>query len=153
VKYPVYEGSTFKADRFAEFLAQNNIPWPSLASGAPDLSDDTFRQMARLHPRVSLLRELRHALSQLRLADLAGGSDGRNRCLLSPFQSLTGRNQPSTSRFIFGSSVWLRGLIRPGPGSGLAYIDWSGQEYGIAAALSGDEAMMADYRSGDPYLR
>jgi DNA polymerase-1 len=29
---------------------------------------------------------------------------------------------------------------------------WSQQEFGIAAALSGDAAMQAAYRSGDPYL-
>lgn len=152
VKYPVYDGSIFRIDRFVEFLAQKDIPWPTLKSGAPDLADDTFRQMARIYPRISELRELRHALSQLRLNDIAVGKDGRNRCLISPFRSRTGRNQPSTSKFIFGSSVWLRGLIRPDPGWAVAYLDWSGQEYGIAAALSEDPAMMADYQSGDPYL-
>ena len=34
----------------------------------------------------------------------------------------------------------------------MAYVDWSQQEFGIAAALSGDAAMMDAYRSGDPYL-
>ena len=101
---------------------------------------------------MSPLRELRSALSDLRLSDLAIGPDGRNRCLLSAFRSRTGRNQPSNSKFIFGPSVWLRGLIKPPPGHGLAYIDWSQQEFGIAAALSGDRAMMAAYQSGDPYL-
>jgi DNA polymerase I-like protein with 3'-5' exonuclease and polymerase domains len=43
-------------------------------------------------------------------------------------------------------------LIVPPPGYGLAYIDWAQQEFGIAAALSGDPAMMAAYKSGDPYL-
>jgi DNA polymerase I-like protein with 3'-5' exonuclease and polymerase domains len=43
-------------------------------------------------------------------------------------------------------------LIRPPPGHGVAYIDWSQQEFGIAAALSGDPLMLAAYRSGDPYL-
>ena len=33
-----------------------------------------------------------------------------------------------------------------------AYIDWCQQEFGIAAILSGDEAMIAAYLSGDPYL-
>jgi len=88
----------------------------------------------------------------MRLASLQVGDDGRNRCLLSPFSSRTGRNQPSSSKYIFGPSVWLRGLIRPQPGWGLAYVDWSQQEFGIAAALSGDAAMMDAYRSGDPYL-
>jgi DNA polymerase I-like protein with 3'-5' exonuclease and polymerase domains len=72
--------------------------------------------------------------------------------LLSPFRSITGRNQPSNSKFIFGPSCWLRGLIKPGDGDALAYVDWSQQEFGIAAALSGDEAMQAAYCSGDPYL-
>jgi DNA polymerase I-like protein with 3'-5' exonuclease and polymerase domains len=43
-------------------------------------------------------------------------------------------------------------LIRPEPGYGLAYIDWSQQEFGIAAALSGDFKMIEAYQSGDPYL-
>ena len=46
----------------------------------------------------------------------------------------------------------MRGLIRPPEGWGLAYIDFSSQEIGIAAALSGDERMIAGYVAGDPYL-
>ena len=42
-------------------------------------------------------------------------------------------------------------MIRPGPGRAVAYVDWSAQELGIAAALSGDQAMQDAYRSGDPY--
>jgi DNA polymerase I-like protein with 3'-5' exonuclease and polymerase domains len=88
----------------------------------------------------------------MRLSNITVGDDGRNRCLLSPFASKTGRNQPSNSRFIFGPSVWLRGLIKPSKGFCLVYLDYSQQEFGIAAALSGDEKMMKAYRSGDPYL-
>jgi DNA polymerase I-like protein with 3'-5' exonuclease and polymerase domains len=83
---------------------------------------------------------------------LAVGSDSRNRCLLSPFRSVTGRNQPSNAKFIFGPSCWLRSLIQPVAGRAVAYVDWSQQEFGIAAALSGDSAMMAAYASADPYL-
>ena len=72
--------------------------------------------------------------------------------MLSAFRARTGRNQPSNTKFIFGPSVWLRGLIQPPPGYGIAYIDWAQQEFGIAAALSGDPLMMEAYRSGDPYL-
>jgi hypothetical protein len=150
--YGVYDGCTFKGDRFAAWLAKNGIPWPRLESGRLDLSDDMFRQASRIYPLVAPLRELRCALSELRLNDLAVGRDGRNRCLLSAFRSRTGRNQPSNSKYIFGPSVWMRALIRPPKGYGLAYIDWSQQEFGIAAALSGDHKMQAAYRSGDPYL-
>jgi DNA polymerase I len=48
--------------------------------------------------------------------------------------------------------VWLRGLIKPPPGCGIAYVDWVQQEFGIAALLSGDLAMQAAYLSGDSYL-
>jgi DNA polymerase I-like protein with 3'-5' exonuclease and polymerase domains len=108
--------------------------------------------MARAYPAVAPMRELRSALSDMRLADLAVGSDGRNRTLLSAFRSRTGRCQPSNTRYIFGPSVWLRSLIQPPEGYGVAYIDWCQQEHGIAAVLSGDSAMQAAYLSGDPYL-
>ena len=150
--YGVFDGRTFKADRFARWLAAQNIPWPLLESGHLDLTDDTFRHQARAYPIVSPLRELRSSLSDLRLNDLAIGRDGRNRTILSAFRSRTGRNQPSNSKYIFGPSVWLRGLIKPPPGYGIAYVDWSQQEFGIAAALSGDVAMQDAYQSGDPYL-
>jgi len=150
--YQVFEGRSFKTARFAEYLVRHNIPWPLLPSGALDLTDDTFKDMARAHPQLNALLELRVALSKMRLADLAVGADGRNRCLLSAFRARTGRNQPSNSRFIFGPSTWLRGLIHPPPGWGLAYLDYAQQEFGIAAALSGDPLMLEAYRSGDPYL-
>jgi hypothetical protein len=152
VDYGVYEGRTFKAERFARWLAASNIPWPRVESGNLALDDDTFRQMGRAYPTVSPLRELRSSLSELRLNDLCVGKDGRNRTILSAFRARSGRNAPSNSKFIFGPSVWLRGLIRPPPGYGLAYVDWRQQEFGIAAALSGDSAMQAAYESGDPYL-
>jgi DNA polymerase-1 len=152
VNYGVFDGRTFKIDRFAALLVRNNIPWPRLESGRLDLSDDTFREMARAYPAVAPLRELRAALSEMRLSDLAVGRDGRNRTMLSAFRARTGRNQPSNTKFVFGPSVWLRGLIKPPPGYGIAYIDWQQQEFGIAAALSGDPLMMDAYRSGDPYL-
>jgi DNA polymerase I len=152
VDFGVFEGRTFKTDRFAAYLERTGIPWPRLDSGALDLGEDAFREVSKIYPAVSPLRELRHALGQLRLNDLAVGSDGRNRTLLSAFQARTGRNQPSNSRFIFGPSVWLRGLVKPQPGTALVYLDWQQQEFGIAAALSKDLRMLEAYQTGDPYL-
>lgn len=150
--YQVFDGRTFKADRWEGWLARKGIPWPRLESGRLDLSDDTFREMAKTYPAVSPMRELRSALSSLRLSSLEVGADGRNRTMLGAFGSRTSRNQPSNAKYIFGPSVWLRGLIKPTPDHGLAYIDFSAQEFGIAAALSRDEAMIEAYLSGDPYL-
>jgi hypothetical protein len=111
--YRVYDGRSFRSERFAGWLTRCNISWPRLENGQLDLDDDAFREMAKSHPAVSPLRELRSALAGLRLNDLAVGRDGRNRAMLSAFRSRTGRNQPSNSKFIFGTSVWLRGLIKP----------------------------------------
>ena len=69
--------------------------------------------------------------------------------LFAPVQVAISPVMPS---LYFGTAVWLRGLIKPNHGHGIAYIDWSQQEFGIAAALSGDPLMMEAYRSGDPYL-
>ncbi|WP_442506116.1 DNA polymerase [Novipirellula sp. SH528] len=150
--FGVFDGDTFKQDRFADYLIRNRIPWPTTDSGRLALDDETFRQQARAYPQVSPLRELRHALSEMKLEKLAVGSDGRNRAMLSPFASRSGRNQPSNNKFIFGPSVWLRGLIKPAVGRSIAYVDWSQQELGIAAALSQDPALGQAYASGDPYL-
>lgn len=150
--YGIFDGRTFKSERWAAWLAANEIPWPRLPTGGLAMDDDTFREMARSYPLVAPVRELRTTLAQLRLNELPVGSDGRNRCMLSAFGSRTSRNQPSNSKFIFGPSAWLRSLIRPEPGMAMAYIDWSQQELAIAAALSGDRNMQDAYQSGDFYL-
>ena len=152
LNYGVYEGLSFKTKLFENYLIKNNIAWPRLISGRLDLSDEVFKGMAISNPSLQALHELRNSLSKLKLSELQVGEDGRNRCLLSILKSTTGRNQPSTSKYIFGPAVWLRGLIKPKPGHAVAYIDWSQQEFGIAAALSKDPIMMQAYRSGDPYL-
>lgn len=151
-QYGVYDGRTFKEDRWARFLIEHGIPWPRLEGGRLDLDDETFRQMAKAYPIVAPMRELRSSLSELRLNDLAVGEDGRARTVLWAFASKTGRNQPSSSEYIFGPSVWVRSFIRPPVGYGIAYIDWAQQEFGIAAFLSGDQAMIRAYLTGDPYL-
>jgi len=150
--YGVYDAGTFKMAKFEAWLSETGTPWPRLDSGRLALDDDTFKQMANAYPPVAPLRELRHTLGALRLNNLQVGADGRNRCMLSPFRSKTGRNQPSNAKYIFGPSVWFRGLIKPDPGYGIAYLDFGSQEIAIAAALSGDRAMIEAYTSGDPYL-
>ena len=150
--YGVFEGATFKAGLFAGYLADNRIDWPRTATGYLQLDQDTFRDMAKRYPKLEPLKELRHSLSDLRPMDLAVGPDGRNRTLLSPFGARSGRNTPSNTKFVFGPSVWLRGLIKPSAGRTLAYVDWKTQEVVIAAALSGDQALLDAVSSGDPYL-
>lgn len=151
-EFRVYEGTTFRSGRFRTWLLDEHISWPETSTGRLRLDADTFREMSKCYPQLEPLKELRHALGEMRLEELAVGPDGRNRTLLSPFGARTGRNTPSNTRFIFGPSVWLRSLIKPAPDHAIAYIDWSSQEIAIAAALSGDGALLDAVMSGDPYL-
>jgi hypothetical protein len=151
-RYGVYDGRKFKVELFEQYLIGRDRAWPRHPSGALALDRDTFKDMARAHPELNDLHELRYTLGQLRLHALEVGADGRNRTSLFPFSSKTSRNQPSSAKFIFGPATWLRSLIRPPIGFSIAYIDYSQQEFAIAAALSGDEKMMEAYRSSDCYL-
>lgn len=150
--YGVFEGATFKAARFAAYLARQQVAWPRLPSGALAMDHDTFSDMSKRWPTLRPLHELRVSLGKMRVTGLTVGADERNRCSLGPFRTVTGRNAPPASEFIFGPAGWLRALIKPPEGFGLAYIDFSSQEIGIAAGLSGDEHLMEAYRKGDPYL-
>lgn len=149
--YGVYDGTRFVRAKFEQFVERRSFIWPRLPSGALKLDKDTWKEMAQLHPELELLRELQVVMGQFRQLKITCGADGRNRTMLSPFRSKTGRNQPSNSKFIFGAPSWLRSLIKPEPGYGLAYCDFSSQEIAIAAALSGDTELWAAYASGDPY--
>jgi hypothetical protein len=147
-----YDGRSFRMSRFRDWLVKHGRYWPLLPSGQLDLEDGTFRDMAKVYPDLTSVQQLRATLSGMRLESLQVGDDGRNRVLLSAYRALSSRNAPSNAKFIFGPATWMRGLIKPRPGRAFVYIDWSSQEIGIGAALSGDERMMEAYRSGDFYL-
>jgi DNA polymerase-1 len=152
-EFQVYEKTRFSLKRFAALLRRLGIRnWPVTKVGRLSKSDDTFKQMARAYPALQPLRELNFTISKLRLERLAVGSDNRNRTSLWAFGTKTSRNAPKASEYIFGPSVWIRFLIKPNSGFVVAYVDWSAQEFAISAVLSGDEAMIRSYLSGDPYL-
>jgi hypothetical protein len=150
--YGVYDGISFRLNRFEALLKTSGMSWPRLPSGTLDLKDDTFKEQCRLYPQLSPLHELRQSLSKLRKSDIQIGPDNRARTSLRPFRSITGRNQPSASEFVFGPSKWLRGIIRPEEGYGIAYIDFVSQEIGIAAGLSEDPRLAEAYAEGDLYM-
>src|SRR5262245_37298368 len=73
---------------------------------------------------------------------------GKNRDFSHPIDSI----RHSERVAINIRPVEQTGVVKPEEGNALAYIDWQSQEFGIAAALSGDTRMQEAYRSGDPYL-
>jgi DNA polymerase I len=150
--YRVYEGTTFRQHLFAALLDQRGIEWPLTPSSHLKLDGQTWRERTRMHPELEPLRVLTTSITDLKINELPVASDGRARCWLAPFWTATGRNQPSPAQFLYAMPGWLRALIRPAPGHGVAYLDFSSQEIAIMAALSGDPAMREDVLTGDPYL-
>jgi hypothetical protein len=149
----------FSAERFEDYLRAINIAWPrNEENGRLNLQRSTFDAMAKAWPEhFETLRQLRYIRDQLRSIELAVGADNRNRTVLWAFSSKTSRTQPKAREWIFSPSVWLRFLIKPEPGRAIAYVDFSGMEFGAAAALSDghigpNNPMMELYQSGDPYL-
>jgi len=147
----VYEGTTFKQNRFQEYLTSLGIIWPITETGRPVLRDETWGQEIRRHPELEPLWRLYQMVNELRPREFSIGKDGRNRVQLRPFSATTGRNQPKKD-FLFGAPSWMRNLVQPPLGKALLYADWSGQEFAIAAALSKDPRMSEVYQSDDPYL-
>ena len=143
----------FKRERVEAWIARRGWVWPKLTpTGHPSLDKEVLDEVGRCCPEVARFAAARHLTNGLRLESLQVDRDGRSRAMLSPFGTITGRNAPSSSRYIFGQPRWLRHLIQAPPGRALAYTDWSAQEYGVMAALSQDAGLLADYESDDPYL-
>jgi len=100
-------------------------------------------------PGIEGLHALRDSLGFIVKARLPIGRDGRNRPSLFPFGTVTGRNAHAKSPY--NAHAGMRGfMVFPRDAIG-AYLDWRTQEVGVAAALSGDTDLMADYRGGDVY--
>ena len=127
---------SFSQELFEAYSIRHGIDWPRLETGKLNLKRKTFETMSKGWPQLEELRQLRHARDKMRKINLAVGSDGRNRTVLWPFQSKTSRTQPKAAQWIFSPAVWLRSLIKPGPGMAVAYIDYSSMEFLLAAALS-----------------
>jgi hypothetical protein len=150
------EGS-FCEDRFAALIAARGWNWSRTPTGRLELKSGTIGKQAKHHPELRPLQKLRDQIAEMRLGAFLNtvGADGSSRISLMPFWTRTGRNQPSGRDKVFLLSLpsWTHGLIRPAPGWGIATLDWSAQEIGIGAGLSGDAALIADYLSGDPHMR
>jgi hypothetical protein len=143
----------FNLECFEACLEHEGITgWPRTETGKLSISRKAFEDMCKGHPQLENLRQLRHVRDKLRKIKLTVGADNRNRTVLWPFKAKTGRTQPKSSQWIFSPAVWLRSLIRPEPGRALAYVDWSSEEFLVAASLSRDPMMLRFYRNGCPYL-
>jgi hypothetical protein len=147
---PIYtaDGSLSIA-AFERNLPRLNIhSWPRLPSGQLDMKGDSYR-LNYAYPHIEGLHGLKDSLGFIAHARLPIGKDGRNRASLFPYGTATGRN--AHARSPFNAHAGVRGFIKYPTDSVGAYLDWRTQEVGVAAALSGDEALVAAYNGGDVY--
>ena len=147
---PIYSpDGEWNYGRFERWLTTIGVTaWPRLDSGQLDISGDAFRMMYHV-PGIEGLHALRDSLGFIVKARLPIGRDGRNRPSLFPFGTATGRNAHAKSPY--NAHAGMRSfMLFPRELIG-AYLDWRTQEVGVAAALSGDTALMEAYRSGDVY--
>jgi DNA polymerase I len=154
-QYGVFRGTTFSEGQFREYITDQGLidDWPRTEKrGVLKVDKDVLKEQARAHPQLNDLREMLLLKGCLRESPLAVGSDGRNRTELWPFGSATGRNQPSSTKAIFGAATWQRSLIQPAEDMAVAYVDYSAEEVAIAAYLSGDPELLKAIESGDPYI-
>jgi DNA polymerase-1 len=148
--FPIYTAQgEWSYTRFEAWLASKGVTaWPRLPSGALDTDRDAFRLMHHL-PGMEELSALRDSLGLVVRAKLPIGRDGRNRPSLFPFCTATGRNAHAKS--LFNCHAGMRSFMQFDKGVIAVYLDWRTQEVGVAAARSGDRALMGAYTDGDIY--
>lgn len=129
--------------------------WPKMTERGHCSTDDdkAFKPMAKLHPRLEPLRQLRKTVRSLTLVSSAIGADGRNRASVWPFCTITGRNSPRARESVLNRPRWVRNLIAPSYGRVLIGFDIEAAETAIAADMSGDPELLRIYNSGaDQYI-
>ena len=148
---PIYtpEGE-WSYERFEQWLVRTGVAaWPRLDSGRLNIDSDAFRLMyhvpgiegparaarqPRLHRQGASCRSARTAATVLR-------------CFRSAPQPAAMR----TAKSPYNAHAGMRSFMVFPPDTIGFYLDWRTQEVGIAAASSGDQALMSDYLRGDIY--
>ena len=153
----VFRDDAFSRKAFLGWAGRQGIVWPRRPSPTTGrlyraLDDETLEAMEVRHAFIREVRQAKKTLKSLdRHAVKVDGQSRRHYFSTMPFRSVTGRNQPK--RFVFSAAKWMRWLVvPPDPEHVLVYVDFTAQEIGVAAALSGDEAMTLMYGSADPHL-
>src|SRR5262245_4216085 len=150
----VYFAGVFKRRTMLQLMRQHNIPIPrDPKTGNESCATKLIKPMIETYPLLKDYYEDKRMIDAIKNLKLEIGSDGRNRCWLNPFGTKTGRNNPSTNRELLGLPHTMRSFMKPGPGMAIAQVDIGNEEIGVAAAVSGDPVLIADYQSGDPYRR
>jgi DNA polymerase-1 len=148
---PALGGYSWNQNGYIFFLNREGIATPITDSRAPNTNDQVLKDLAAEYPVLEPIRQTRKVVSALRALETDLDEDDCLRAYLSPFHTQTGRNNPSSKVFIPAMPKAFRVLIKPPAGEAIGEFDFGAQEILIMAALSGDENLLNDYATGDPY--
>jgi hypothetical protein len=148
----IYYSGVFKRAAMFALMRQRGIPIPiDPKTGQWSCSTRLLKPMIETYPAMKIFYEDKRMLDAFTRLGLEIGTDGRHRIWANPFGTKTGRNNPST-KALWGLPHTMRSFMRvTARGMAIAQVDVGNEEVGIAAALSDDPTLIADYLSGDPY--
>ena len=149
------ENNKFSNVKFEQLLKKLDLynEWPRTPTLKLKTNADTLSLYSDTYPEIKLFGRVNNLLNSAKLAEYIVSEDGRLRPFggFHMFGTHTGRCTPS-SKWIFGTAKWARSFIKPPFGCAMVNLDFKSQETFIAAVISGDEKMLASYKSGDFYM-
>ncbi len=149
-------GWTLKKDRVTALAKERGWldAWKKTDSGLISLEADYLEVYSLTHEEIRPLYRAIKSLVTLNSADLREqNKNGYIGTQTFAFAAKTGRNGLKPKRgYLLNLPKWMRRMVQPHPGKALIGADWSQQEIAVAAALSGDQQLIAAYATGDVYL-
>jgi DNA polymerase-1 len=126
--------------------------WPRTEKGKLSTKTDDLKAFSHQHEAIDAAYRLQR-FSDFMNQDFGSrvDRDGRLRCGILPFAQHSSRNSTSSPN-LMGMPGNMRPLLLPDEGCKFIHFDFSQQEPGVAGYLSGDEALMHDFATGDVYL-
>jgi len=148
----IYYSGVFKRAAMFRLMQQRGIPIPvDPKTGKFSCATRLLKPMIETYPEMKIFYEDKRMLDAITRLGLEIGTDNRHRIWVNPLATKTGRNNPTT-KALWGLPHTMRSFMRvTTPDMAIAQVDFASEHIGIAAALSGDPTLMADYETGDPY--
>ena len=120
---------------FAGWVEQHGLTetWPLTESGKFKRDKSLLKDMAKKFPFLEQLRQCDKTVRHLGKKSLVvDHHTAKHYHPVWPFSSTTARNQPKG--WLPGCPKWMRFLAKPKHGCALIYVDFTAQEFALAAA-------------------
>ena len=153
-KIDVYDEHTFSNKKFKKFIQRLGLldRWPRTETGKLKTTDKIIHNFAQENKMIDEFYLCKEFVDSNKLKGAVVGPDGKARTPLRMFGTVTGRTNPSTSRYPFNAPKFFRNILKPLKDHVYVYADYATQEPCIAAYLSNDQNMIEAYNSDDMYL-